>query len=126
VQNPVQEPNWPDAAFTKPDPKARHLASESWDKIEMWTCGNAECAMKNEKHAKKCASCGLDLPEGVYKSIYKDQDNQERVSEVPEGLAIRGMGDGREAVKQHVADQEDRPVGAAPGGGVWIPKRKYT
>ncbi|KAF1915477.1 hypothetical protein BDU57DRAFT_530451 [Ampelomyces quisqualis] len=126
VRNPVQEPNWPDTAFTKAVPQDRHLASETWDKIEMWTCGNAECAVKNEKDAKKCASCGRDLPEGVFETVLDTRDRKKRVLEVPEGLALRDMADGRLALKQHIADQEDRPVGDAPGGGKWIPKRKYT
>lgn len=126
VQNPVQEPNWPDTAYTKPVPDDRILASEISDKLDMWICGDAECATQNKKDAKTCVQCGQGLPDGVYITTIKLTRKREMEVRVPEELALRDMGGGRAAVKQHFEDKEERPVGDAEGGGKWIPKRKYT
>jgi hypothetical protein len=109
LKNPVKDPNWPDAAFTKPVSGGPHLASQVEDQIEEWTCGNVECKMRNKKHSKRCAKCGWKLPVAYYIDQYGQAQDEEKV--------FRKLGGGEEEADSEVK----RPTGQAPGGGVWIP-----
>jgi hypothetical protein len=109
LKNPVKDPNWPDAAFTKPVSGGPHLASQVEDHIEEWTCGNINCKMSNKKHSKKCEECRWKLPVAYYIDQYGQAQDEEK--------AFRQLAGGEDGADSDV----ERPTGQAPGGGVWIP-----
>jgi hypothetical protein len=113
LKNPVKDPNWPDEAFTKTAPEARHLASEVQDQIEKWTCVNVECRRSNEKHLKKCEGCGWELPVVYHKDKLGQKWNEEKV--------LRRFGDGVDGA--NTMTREGKPTGPAPGGAMYIPWR---
>jgi hypothetical protein len=114
----VQEPNWPDEAFTKLSSLESHLLSEVQDQIETWKCANTVCRKDNKNEHTQCAFCGWRLPKAMWRTkMVKGPDMN-----VDEEIVLRRMGDGPKGAD--VMFKVDRPTGPAPGGGYWIPEKK--